>query len=200
MTSSMTKNTIDASTATKTISNKYSNYTRLESDLREWSFKNHKFSLDNRYEILDTIGYGAYSNVYIAKDNQTNKLVAVKHIFRAFEHHIYTKRILREIKIQRILKNSNILPILDIPLPQSRKEFNDLCIVTPIMESDLGDIIKSEQSLSDDHISFFIYQILRGLKYMHSAGIVHRDLKPKNLLVNSNCDLAICDFGLSRCI
>ena len=66
------------------------------------------------------------------------------------------------------------------------------------METDLGVIIKSGQSLSDDHIQFFLYQILRGLKYIHSAGIYHRDLKPRNLLVNSNCDLKICDFGLAR--
>jgi serine/threonine protein kinase len=47
-------------------------------------------------------------------------------------------------------------------------------------------------------VQFFVYQILRGLKYVHSCGILHRDLKPRNLLVNSNCDLKICDFGLSR--
>ncbi len=41
-------------------------------------------------------------------------------------------------------------------------------------------------------------QILRGLKYIHSASILHRDLKPSNLLVNANCDLKICDFGLAR--
>jgi serine/threonine protein kinase len=54
------------------------------------------------------------------------------------------------------------------------------------METDLGSIIRSDQELSIDHIRFFMYQLLRGMKYVHSAGILHRDLKPKNLLVNSN--------------
>lgn len=43
-----------------------------------------------------------------------------------------------------------------------------------------------------------MWQLLRGLKYIHSANVLHRDLKPSNLVLNANCDLAICDFGLSR--
>lgn len=66
------------------------------------------------------------------------------------------------------------------------------------METDLASILKSPQPLSDDHCKFFLYQILRGIKYVHSAEVVHRDLKPRNLLVNSNCDLKICDYGLAR--
>lgn len=45
---------------------------------------------------------------------------------------------------------------------------------------------------------YFLYQLLHGLKYMHSANVIHRDLKPSNLLINSNCDLKICDLGLAR--
>lgn len=47
-------------------------------------------------------------------------------------------------------------------------------------------------------LQYFLYQILRGLKYIHSARVIHRDLKPSNLLLNANCELKICDFGLAR--
>ena len=54
------------------------------------------------------------------------------------------------------------------------------------------------QDLSDDHAQYFIYQTLRALKALHSADVIHRDLKPSNLLLNANCDLKVCDFGLAR--
>ena len=70
--------------------------------------------------------------------------------------------------------------------------------MSELMETDLHRIIYSRQELTDDHIQYFIYQILCSLKYMHSANVLHRDLKPANVLLNSNCDLKVCDFGLAR--
>ncbi len=61
-----------------------------------------------------------------------------------------------------------------------------------------GSQIRSGQPLSDAHFQSFIYQTLCGLKYIHSADVLHRDLKPGNLLVNADCELKICDFGLAR--
>ncbi|KAG0484844.1 hypothetical protein HPP92_008923 [Vanilla planifolia] len=66
------------------------------------------------------------------------------------------------------------------------------------MDTDLQQIIRSSQPLTDDHCQYFLYQILRGLKFVHSAHVLHRDLKPSNLLLNANCDLKIGDFGLAR--
>ncbi|CAD5121101.1 DgyrCDS9641 [Dimorphilus gyrociliatus] len=71
-------------------------------------------------------------------------------------------------------------------------------VVSELMQSDLHKIIVSPQPLSIDHIKVFLYQIFRGIKYLHSAKIIHRDIKPGNLLVNSDCCLKICDFGLAR--
>lgn len=73
----------------------------------------------------------------------------------------------------------------------------DVYIVQCLMETDLYKLLKT-QKLSNDHICYFLYQILRGLKYIHSANVLHRDLKPSNLLLNTTCDLKICDFGLAR--
>lgn len=68
-----------------------------------------------------------------------------------------------------------------------------------LMESDLHRIIYSKQDLSEEHIRYFLYQLLRGLKYIHSANVIHRDLKPSNVLVNEDCHLRIGDFGKLDC-
>ncbi|KAM9704939.1 mitogen-activated protein kinase 12-like [Menidia menidia] len=67
----------------------------------------------------------------------------------------------------------------------------------PFMGTDLGKLMKVER-LSEDRVQFLVYQMLRGLKYIHSAGIIHRDLKPGNLAINPDCELKILDFGLAR--
>ena len=66
------------------------------------------------------------------------------------------------------------------------------------MDTDLFKIIKSGQVLTSDHFKFIMYQILRGLLFLHSAKIIHRDIKPSNILINEDCSIKICDFGLSR--
>ncbi|KAJ3303559.1 Mitogen-activated protein kinase [Kappamyces sp. JEL0829] len=90
-----------------------------------------------------------------------------------------------------------ITSILDMEMSDFNS-FNEIYISQELMEADLHQIIRSEQPLSDAHYQYFIYQICRGLKYIHSANVLHRDLKPGNLLVNADCELKICDFGLAR--
>ena len=62
------------------------------------------------------------------------------------------------------------------------------------METNLQHVIQGTHNLTDDHIQFFVYQILRALKYIHSAGIIHGEIRPSNLLINSNCDLKVSNF------
>jgi mitogen-activated protein kinase 1/3/mitogen-activated protein kinase 6 len=157
-----------------------------------------RFEVENRYSVLNTMGQGAYGIVCAVQDDVLGSQIAVKKIESAFEHMTFAKRTLRELKILRSLNHENVLRIERIFLPSTREEFSDIYVFSELMETDLTSILKSSQPLSDEHVQFFLYQVLRGMKYVHSAGIIHRDLKPRNLLVNANCDLKICDFGLAR--
>ncbi|KAL0241444.1 hypothetical protein GEMRC1_006679 [Eukaryota sp. GEM-RC1] len=157
-----------------------------------------EFELPERYHLLNTLGQGAYGLVCAAKDVQTGKKVAIKKINSAFENPVDGKRTLREIQLLRHLQHENIITLLDIIAPKSYKHFKDVYLVIEFMETDMYRIIQSPQPLTDEHCQCFIYQILRALKYMHSAHVIHRDLKPRNILLNANCDLRLCDFGLAR--
>ena len=134
-----------------------------------------------------------------ASDRVLSKEVAIKKIGNAFSDTVDAKRILREMKLMKKFSHENIVGLIDlIPPPSTATDFDDIYIVQDLMDTDLHRIIYSKQTLSIDHIEYFVYQILRGLKYLHSANVLHRDLKPSNLLINANCDLRICDFGLAR--
>ncbi|MBA0812495.1 hypothetical protein Gohar_026461, partial [Gossypium harknessii] len=241
---------------------------------------------------------------------ETNEKVAIKKINNVFENRVDALRTLRELKLLRHIRHENVIALKDVMMPIQRIGFKDVYLVYELMDTDLHQIIKSPQPLSNDHCKYFIFQdlytvkclvsvnscplilnyceflglgfdelcsrlvaknrrlpvirlittiftsgkvvsgddnvrlenfvaslfayvirigicffikeksetsaayqqylqdtetfltvssrLLRGLKYLHSANILHRDLKPGNLLVNANCDLKICDFGLAR--
>ncbi|KAJ0262526.1 Mitogen-activated protein kinase 20 [Hirschfeldia incana] len=151
-----------------------------------------------RFKIQEVIGKGSYGVVCSAIDTLTGEKVAIKKIHDIFEHISDAARILREIKLLRLLRHPDIVEIKHIMLPPSRREFKDIYVVFELMESDLHQVIKANDDLTREHYQFFLYQLLRALKYIHTANVYHRDLKPKNILANANCKLKICDFGLAR--
>ncbi|GFO41214.1 mitogen-activated protein kinase [Plakobranchus ocellatus] len=159
-----------------------------------------KFDLhDSGYEPVENIGIGAYGVVCSAIHSKSGDRVAIKKIPCVFDALTIAKRTYREIKILKHFKHDNIICIREILKPnESVKDFKDVYVVFDLMESDLHRIIYSKQDLSEEHVRYFLYQILRGLKYIHSANVIHRDLKPSNLLVNEDCHLRIGDFGMAR--
>ena len=158
-----------------------------------------KFVVDERYKVLENIGCGAYGIVCSALDAKTRNKVAIKKIPKALEVLTIAKRTYRELRILKHFNHDNIIAIRDILRPPvDVSSFTDVYVVFDMMETDLHRIIHSDQPLTDEHIRYFLYQILRGLKYIHSANVLHRDLKPSNLLVNEDCELKIGDFGMAR--
>lgn len=154
-----------------------------------------KFDLqDTDYKPIENIGIGAYGVVCSATHRKTQDRVAIKKIPHVFDALTVTKRTYREIKILKHFNHDNIINIREILKPK-QELFQEIYVVFDLMESDLHRIIYTQQELTEEHIRYFLYQILRGLKYIHSANVIHRDLKPSNLLVNEDCHVRIGDFG-----
>jgi len=148
------------------------------------------------YDVEEqTLGRGGFGQIFAAICKATNKQVAIKKISNIFFSCKECKQLLREARIMRHFSHENIMSLDDMIVPCGQ---NDVYLVMPRMDTDLHRVIHSKQPLTEDHISYFSYQILRGLKAIHSARVLHRDLKPANCLVNQNCELKICDFGLAR--
>ena len=147
------------------------------------------------YNLTRKLGKGSYGVVYEASNRATNLPVAIKKCFDCFQNATDAQRTYREITLlQALSTHPNSLYLQDI-IPSTLS--NDVYLVTDLFESDLNAVIKSG-ILQDIHRKFIIYQLVNALNYMHSAGVIHRDIKPANILLNSDCCVVLCDFGLAR--
>lgn len=166
-------------------------YYRVEVQKTTWD-------VPDRYTQLHSVGSGAYGTVCSSIDQKTKEKVALKKLYRPFQSLIHAKRAYRELRLLRHIQHDNVISLLNVFTPDSSLEkFQTFYMVMPFVAQDLGHIMKKKR-LTDRIITYLFYQLLRGLKYIHSAGIIHRDLKPGNLAVNENCELKILDFGLAR--
>eukprot|EP00916_Digyalum_oweni_P027403 GHVL01044861.1.p2 GENE.GHVL01044861.1~~GHVL01044861.1.p2 ORF type:complete len:483 (-),score=52.97 GHVL01044861.1:2041-3489(-) len=156
------------------------------------------WDIPDRYEIRHLIGTGSYGHVCEAYNREIGRVVAIKRIHRVFEDLVDCKRILREIAILNRLNHPHVVNILDICVPPDLEKFDELYVVLEIADSDFKKLFRTPVFLSELHIKTLLYNLLIGVKYLHSKGIYHRDLKPANCLVNQDCSVKICDFGLAR--
>jgi len=98
--------------------------------------------------------------------------------------------------LQELSDHENIITLLDVIKADNDK---DIYLIFEYMETDLHAVIRAN-ILEDIHKQFIIYQLLKAIKYMHSAKVIHRDMKPSNLLLNSECLVKVADFGLARSV
>lgn len=148
-----------------------------------------------KYELVQKLGRGAYGIVWKAIDKKTREVVALKKCFDAFQNATDAQRTFREIMfLQELNGHENIVRLTNVLKADNDQ---DIYLITDFMESDLHAVIRAN-ILEDVHKQYIIYQLLKALKYMHSGQMLHRDIKPSNLLLNSDCQVKVCDFGLAR--
>ncbi|CAK8683366.1 mitogen-activated protein kinase 8-like [Clavelina lepadiformis] len=155
------------------------------------------FTVLKRYQNLKPIGSGAQGMVCAAHDTILGQHVAIKKLSRPFQNPTHAKRAYRELVLMRAVNHKNIIGLLNVFSPQkSFEEFANVYLVMELMDASLCQVIQMD--LDHERLSYLLYQLLCGIKHLHSAGIIHRDLKPSNIVVRSDCTLKILDFGLAR--
>ncbi|KAJ4756211.1 Cyclin-dependent kinase 1 [Rhynchospora pubera] len=148
----------------------------------------------DRYLKKEVLGEGTYGIVFKATDTQTNQTVAIKKIRLGNQKEGINFTALREIKLLKELKDPNIIELIDA-FPHK----GNLHLVFEFMESDLEAVIRDRNIvLSPADIKSYLQMTLKGLAFCHKKWVLHRDMKPNNLLIASDGQLKLADFGLAR--
>ena len=147
------------------------------------------------YIIKKTIGSGTFSTVKLGVHRITHKKVAIKILDKSkIESRDDLERIIREMQILIEMHNPFVIKVYKI-----YEDKNNFLIIMEYCEGgELFNYIVKKKRLSEEESSYFFYQLINGIEYIHSKGIAHRDLKPENLLLSKNKILKIIDFGLSN--
>ncbi|KAH8264101.1 hypothetical protein KR038_002941 [Drosophila bunnanda] len=165
--------------------------------------KDTEWMIPDIYVIVGPLGAGSYGQVAIARLHGSFKRVAMKKLLQPFESSEHAKRVYREIRLLKHMNHVNVIGLLDTFHPPSSNpnptmdDFQQVYLVTHLMSEDLYSFTRRVE-LSNYEVKMILYKILRGMKYIHSAGVLHRDLKPGNIAINKNMEVRILDFGMAR--
>jgi mitogen-activated protein kinase 15 len=150
-----------------------------------------------KFEVCQRLGKGAYGIVWKAVEKRSRGVVALKKCFDAFRNATDAQRTFREIMyLQAFSGHENIIRLQHVIKAENDR---DIYLTFDYMDTDLHAVIRSG-ILADIHRKYIVWQLLKALKFLHSADVLHRDIKPSNILVNSDCHIKLCDFGLCRSV
>ncbi|XP_062561171.1 cyclin-dependent kinase 12 isoform X2 [Armigeres subalbatus] len=156
------------------------------------------------FDMIEQIGEGTYGQVYKAKDQETNELVALKKVRLEHEKEGFPITAVREIKILRQLNHKNIVNLREIVTDKQdalefRKDKGSFYLVFEYMDHDLMGLLESGMvDFNEQNNAGIMRQLLDGLNYCHKKNFLHRDIKCSNILMNNKGEVKLADFGLAR--
>ncbi|KAL2644976.1 hypothetical protein R1flu_012563 [Riccia fluitans] len=151
-----------------------------------------------RYKLHEHVGAGSYGDVCRATDLETHQIVALKRIPDVFYCHMLAKRVLREVCIMRRLRHPYIISLTDVFTAENLDIQGGIDLYIATEYADRGDMYHLKDPLLPDDVKLLVWQLLSGVRYLHSCHVWHRDIKSENVLLTSRKGVRICDFGLSR--
>lgn len=147
-----------------------------------------------RYEVMNRIGRGGMGALYLARDPNIDRLVAIKLLHADLDREDLRERFAREARSAGALNHPNIVTIFDYGLFEEAP----FIVMEYIRGETLAELVKRRAPLPLSEKLSLLDQLCRGLAYAHAAGIIHRDIKPANLMVDQQGVLKILDFGIAR--
>ena len=169
---------------------------------------NQDFHMPPEFTKVKKLGKGAYGKVMHVTHKNSGRDYACKRFENVFADEQRARRLIREVKILQSLEHPCCNKLKCIVPPNKCTEtpadsldnfkFDDCYLIIRKCDMDLKKLLKSSKHLEETQVKSIVYDMLCALKYLHSAQIIHRDLKPGNILINDDCTIQICDFGLAR--
>ena len=159
--------------------------------------KNSEYIYDinkSKYIANSFISLGVYGPISSFYKANTKELVTIKKISNFYENPSKGKYILKQLSILSFLNHPKVIKLIDILIPEDKKDFQDIYLIEEFMPTNLEKLILYNDYNYEKDIPWIIYQILKGLNYLHSSRIMHRDIRPSNILLNEEGDIKICGF------
>lgn len=149
----------------------------------------------NKYEVLGFVGEGAYGVVLRCRNKESGEILAIKKFKESDDDEGLRKTTLREVKILRMLRHSNIVSLIE-----AFRRKGKLYLVFEYVEKNLLEVLEERpQGLDPELVRSFVFQLLHAIHWCHSSSVIHRDIKPENLLIDVRAQtLKLCDFGFAR--
>ncbi len=153
--------------------------------------------LQDRYEILESVGAGGMSDVYKAKDHVLNREVAIKVLKKEFtEDMSFVTKFRREAQSAAVLEHPNIVNIYDV----GSEDGLYFIIMEYIEGITLKSYIERKERLNYKEVLSIAIQVGRGIQAAHEKGIIHRDIKPQNVIISKEGKVKVTDFGIAKAV